>query len=124
MLEVKIDATKNGVQLAMHPPGREPFVWSVPLQGATYFWMDWWRALSTHYPDVALEPDDKELPTIIVTGDFRMKTAAQSNALVRLVLQPRELVGLGFEFQPHEAREVARQLNDMADQAEAFQSPN
>ena len=122
--DVKIVSTADGVQLAVSPPGREPIYWSVPLQGGIAFWMDWWKAMSAHYPDVELEPMDKDLPMVIVTGDFRMKAGAQSTGLVRLMLQPRGLAGLGFEFQPEEARELARQLLSMADSIDAFETPN
>lgn len=124
MVDAKITKTPDGVQLSLFPPDREPVAWTLHLDSATKFWWDWWAAISAHYPDVSIEPADSELPAIMETGDFRMKCAARSNGLVRLSLQPRDLVGFGFEFQPGEARELARQLLHMADQVEAFQSPN
>lgn len=124
MNEVTVTATNDGVRLALLPAGREPFYWTVPLQGAIAFWMHWWEALSTQYPEVANSPKDKELPIMVVTGDFNMAVSAQSDALVRLVLQPTGLAGMGFEFQPEEARGLARELLEMADSLDAPRSPN
>jgi hypothetical protein len=113
-----------GLMVQRNGVGDDLFV-PMPFDRAAAFMFDWWRALSQHYPLVGSpDPDATELPMVMITGDFRQKTSAQSDGVVRLMLQPYEFAGVGYELKPDEARELAHSLLAMADSVDAFQSPN
>lgn len=123
-MSARIQATKDGVQITLHPPDRDPVKLTLPVDQSVVFWQGWWAAMSTHFPTVAEPPETGPLALVMTTADFRAKAAARFDGVVHLMLQPKDRAGLGFEFQPEQARELARQMLEMADQLDAFSKPN
>lgn len=125
-LNLDIIPTPDGVGLIVRRDGEPDLLVPMPEVWAVEFLMEWWRVLSQLHPAVR-NPEPSAtgtLPEFQIFGSFRHALMMQSNGLVRLILQPVGIAGIGFEFDPHEARNLATELFDAADAAEALHRPN
>ena len=123
-LNLDIIPTPDGVGLIVQRDGEPDLLVPMPEVRAVEFLMEWWRVLSQLHPAVRNpEPSATLPPEFQRFGAFRHALTMQSNGLVRLILQPVGIAGIGFEFDPHEARNLATELFDAADAAEALHLP-
>jgi hypothetical protein len=118
MVKVKesdILRTEDGLELVLNLPDKEEIRWSLTLKGAIAVWDHWWRVMSEHYLEL---PADKGMPILFRTDYFQVVTEARPNGLVMLMLQPRDMAGLAFSFEPERARKLADDLRRLADETE------
>jgi hypothetical protein len=120
---VEILPTPEGITLKLAQAGREPLFLALPIEGAISFWFDWWKALGRHYPREHADPEAMP-PTMLSTGQMSYRPSILSNGNVGLWIRPTDCSGIVYEFKPTEARKLAQQLLDSADQVEQLVKPN